>query len=213
MARSMNIQPPFSGGMPRPLPQPVQAHDHQQGQEDLYRSTARTVGVLLTRHSRALGHAADASASLSLGDSAFQATMGAASLALGVVDGVQAREAFKSGDRVMGTLNTLGCAANLVGGGLGLAHLAHPSGLLGEAGNVAQSVGVLADAAEDFVEARRLDRPDFLVRGSTKGVGAGLLLAGTLSGDPSLQMLGNLVCLGGLVLHYLPLGGLQGPNE
>ena len=52
MARSMNIQPPFSGGMPRPLPQPVQAHNHQQGQEDLYRSTARTVGVLLTRHSR-----------------------------------------------------------------------------------------------------------------------------------------------------------------
>jgi hypothetical protein len=35
-------------------------------------------------------------------------------------------------------------------------------------------------------------------------VGAGLLLAGTVSGDPSLQLLGNLVCLGGLVLHYLP---------
>ncbi|MBT9581990.1 hypothetical protein IV102_01490 [bacterium] len=88
---------------------------------------------------------------------------------------------------------------------LGLGHLAHPSGLLADAGNVAQSVGIQADAVEDLVEARRLNRPDFLVSGSTKGVGAGLLLTGTLSGEPSLQMLGNLVCLGGLVLHYVPL--------
>jgi len=205
---------PRTPDLPRRLPQlPVAApaHDTHQNQEDAYRGTARLVGSLLSRHSRALGHAADATGSLSLTDSALQAGLGAASLALGVVDGIQSYQAYRSGDRVMGHLNLLGSTANLVGGGLGLAQAASSSPLLGELGTVAQSAGILADAAEDFVEARRLDRPQLLVRGSVKSGGAALMLAGMLTSNPSLQLLGNLVSLGGIVLHYTPVLDSQPP--
>lgn len=212
----MNIQrtpgiPELPGRLPR-LPVAAPAHDRHQHHEDAYRGTARLVGSLLSRHSRALGHAADATGSLSLTNTALQTTLGAASLALGVVDGMQSYQAYKAGDRVMGHLNCLGSAANLIGGGLGLAQVASSSPLLADLGTVAQSAGILADAAEDFVESQRLERPQLLVRGSVKSGGAALMLAGMLTSNPSLQLLGNLVSLGGIVLHYTPMLDSQPPG-
>ncbi len=193
-------------------PVQVAGHDHHSGKEDAFRAVSRglaTAAGRLARNSRGLGHLSDATGTLGLSHSAVHTGLAVASVGLGAVDGVQAYRAFQQGDRTMGWLNAGGAATNLIGGAISAGEAAGISSQLGVWGAVAGSLGVACDAAEDFVDAQRAQpegpSPGWLrTRGSVKGVGAALTIAGAISGEPTLQMLGNLVTLGGVVVHYIP---------
>ena len=194
-------------GRERPPVPREEAHDAHHRQEDFYRSASRLASTLLARNGRVLAHVADAGGALPISNQLFQGAVGGLSLAVGVVDGYQAREAFRAGDRTMGTLNAIGASMNGVGGVLGLAQLGTSSQMVSDLGNLAQGIGILADAAEDLVEARRMQDHKLIARGAIKSAGASLLIAGTLAHNPGLQLIGNVACLGGLALHYVPAGG------
>jgi hypothetical protein len=204
------LQQPQPPNSPPPAPrQPAPSPSEQKytTQEDVYRGSAAalsSVAAKLSKNSRALGHAADAGGALGINHVAFHTAMGVASLGLGVIDVLQAREAFEKDDSVLGYLNVLGGISNAVGGTISLGEAWAPQPGLASYGALAMSVGVAADATEDLVEAARLQRPDFRPRAYVKFAGAGILLAGALSGDPTVQMVGNLVCVGGVVLHHTP---------
>ena len=196
------------------LPHPVQTagHDQHSGKEDAFRTASRglaSAAAQVARRSRGLGHLSDATGTLGLSHSAVHTGLAVASVGLGAIDGVQAYQAFKQGDRVMGWLNVGGAATNLVSGAISTGEALALSPQLAAWGAAAGSLGIACDAAEDFVDAQRA-RPEgpspawLRTRGSVKGVGAALMMAGAVSGDPGLQMLGNLVTLGGVVVHYLP---------
>lgn len=206
----MQLQPPnpASNHVP-PARRPLQATPAQKYtvQEDVYRGSAAAIGSALAKigkNSRALGHAADASGVLGINLVAFNAALGAAGLGLGAIDILQGRDHFEKGDKVLGCLNLVGGVSNSLGGLISLAEAFGPQPGLEGYGSVAMSFGMAADASEDFLEASRLRRPDFLPRAYVKMAGAGILLSGALIGDPSVQMIGNLVCVGGIVLHHAP---------
>lgn len=204
------VQQPQPPNSPPPAPrQRAQSPPEQKytTQEDVYRggvAALSSVAAKLSKNSRALGHAADASGALGINHVAFHTAMGVASLGLGTIDVLQARQAFQEGDKLLGYLNLVGGVSNAVGGTISLGEGWAPQTGLATYGALAMSVGVAADATEDLVEAARLQRPDFRPRAYVKFAGAGILLAGTLSGDPAVQMVGNLVCVGGVVLHHAP---------
>mgnify|MGYP000904818154 CR=1 FL=1 len=215
----MRIQSPPPTGIPqRPplsrLPSRTLAHDNYSPQEDILRVGARTLGTLARQaaaNSRTLSHVADATGTLGIQHTGFHVAMGAASLGLGAIDGVQAYHSFKEGDKVMASLNLGGGLSNLAGGAISLTQAFAPGLELGNLGAAATGGGVLFDAVEDFVDAKRLEKPELRQRGLVKSAGAGLLLAGAVTGNPALQILGNFVALGGVSLHYLPSKGQSPP--
>lgn len=190
---------------PRPQTNP-QAHDQSGQEEDFLRVTSRALGTAASRvlaNSRTLNHLNDAADSLGAGGRALNAGLGIASLGLAAVDTYQARQAYQAGDKTMALLNLGGGLANLAGGAASLNDAFSGQTSL-PWGSLSMSASILFDAAEDFVEARRLDQPLLQTRGWVKSTGAGLMVAGTLSGNLPLQTLGNLVALGGIAMHYVP---------
>lgn len=207
--------PPEPRRIPPHEPERQPEQQSYTGQEDMYRGgLAGLSGVLgeIVENSRGLGHATDTTGLLNINNAVFNSVLGVASLGLATIDGLQARQAFSRGDNALGWINVVGGTAGVIGGGLNLAQAISPGLNVSEGGSLCMSVSVAADATEDLLEARRLGKPEYRVRALVKYSGAALVLAGALSGNPTVQLAGNALCLGGVVMHHAPkLLGLSSP--